>query len=122
MYVIMTPPTIAPTLTKHPNGKIYVPLESQAAYNFILNPLPDVLEFMRTYCTQYIEEITQDELRIRMADGVIRTGNGVKYTVNWTTSAAYLLKQEKVVLHFRTPKANVVLAPRVLVSKANTPN
>jgi hypothetical protein len=103
-------------LINHPNGKLYVPVPDQAIYNFIIKPMETDLNFMKTYCVQYIERVTQDELRTRMEDGTIRTSNGVRYTVNWISSAFASLQAKELMLYFRTPLKNVSLYPRVLVS------
>lgn len=103
-------------LIAHPNGKFYVPVPDQAIYNFIIKPAPNDVEFMKTYCTQFIERVTQDELRARMADGTIRTSNGVRFTINWISSAAASLQAKELMLYFRTPLKDVCLYPRVLVS------
>jgi hypothetical protein len=106
----------------HPNGKIYIPLAAQAIYNFVMNPDKEDLKFMKTYCTQYLETITQDELQARMSDGTIKLGNGKVYTVNWMQSATTVLKAKNVILYFRTPNLNVNLYPRVLISAGYNQN
>lgn len=103
-------------LISSPTSRIYVPVADQAVYNFILKPLGKDLDFMKSYCTQYIEHVTQAELRSRMSDGVIRNDSGLKYTVNWISSAALSLQANELMLYFRTPHKNVALHPRVLVS------
>lgn len=104
------------SITNSPTGRIYISPAMQAVYNYILTPSDNDLSLMKIFCSQYVEEVSQAELRHRMSEGSIRTANGIVYTINWIHSVAASLQADKLVLRFRKPLKNVALSPRVLIS------
>jgi hypothetical protein len=107
--------SVASHLTPHPNGKTYISATLQAIYNYCMTVSKIEEEEINLIMTQETLYLTLSEFKFLISDGSI-SRNNIKYTINWAYPVSQCLKSEKLVLLFRTPKQNCLIAPRVLVA------